>query len=80
MKLLLIAAVLACAALFATRRATPFLRWGIVCAVLGVLLISSAALFAVRGVMYGAVLLGIGACIYGYGRVVRRERFFVSRR
>ncbi|HET7814680.1 MAG TPA: hypothetical protein VFL13_09945 [Candidatus Baltobacteraceae bacterium] len=80
MKMLLLLALLAAgAALIAARKGTPFLRWGIVVAVAGVLLISSAAIFTARGVMYGTVLVAIGLVIYGYGRVFRNERLSLRR-
>lgn len=76
--LLLLAALAAGAALIATRRGTPFLRWGIICVVAGVLLMSSTAIFAARGVKAGAILLVIGVGVYAYGRV-RNERFSLRR-
>jgi hypothetical protein len=76
--LLLLAVLVAGAALFAARKGTPFLRWGIILVVAGVLLISSTAIFAARGVKFGAVLLAIGAAVYAYGRV-RNERLSLRR-
>ena len=80
MKLLLIAAVILGAALLAgTRRETPFIRWGIVAALAGVLLIATSAIFTIRGLAFGAVLAFAGGALYYYGRIARRERLFLSK-
>ena len=78
MKLLLIAAVILGAGLLAgTRRDTPFIRWGILASLAGLLLIITSAIFTVRGVAFGAVLALAGAALYYYGRIARRERLFL---
>ncbi|MFN2449774.1 MAG: hypothetical protein ABR508_08275 [Candidatus Baltobacteraceae bacterium] len=80
MKLLvMLAVVIGGAALFGTRRDTPFLRWGIIVALLGVLLVSTAAIFTARGVLFGGILFVLGAAVYYYGRFVRREQLLVPR-
>jgi hypothetical protein len=80
MKFIAIAAiVLGLGALIGTRRETPFIRWGIVITLAGVLLMSASALFTFRGVTYGIVLALIGVAAYYYGRLVRREQLFLSK-
>ena len=80
MKLLLIAAViLGAGMLFGTRRDTPFMRWGIVGTLAGVLLIAASAIFTVRGVFFGGVLALAGVAVYYYGRLARREQLFITR-
>ena len=80
MKTILIAAiVLGAGLLFGTRRETPFMRWGIVATLAGVLLIATSAIFTVRGVLFGAVLAFAGVCVYYYGRLARREQLFISK-
>lgn len=75
----IIAAVLGAAALLGTRRDTPFIRWGIVIALGGVLLTATSAVFTARGVFFGIVLAALGVSAYYYGRFVRREQLFVSK-
>jgi hypothetical protein len=78
MKILAIAAlVLGAASLFGTSRATPFLRWGIIAMLIGILLIGSAAFFTFRGITFGIALALAGAAIYFYGRAARKERLFL---
>ena len=80
MKLLVIAAlVLGIGSLLGTRRDTPFLRWGIIITLGGILLIASSALFTFRGIMLGIACALVGSLIYFYGRMSRRERLFVSK-
>lgn len=80
MKLFVIlAVVLGAAALFGTRRETPFLRWGIVLALAGVLFMATAALFTARGIFFGIVLALAGVAAYYYGRLVRKESLFVTK-
>lgn len=80
MRLLLIAAVvLAAGMFFGTRRETPFMRWGIVVTLLGVLLIATSAIFTVRGLAAGAILAIAGVAVYYYGRFARREQLFISK-
>ncbi len=80
MKILaLVAIVIGAAALFGTRRETPFMRWGIIVLLAGVLVMSTGAMFTARGVTYGLVLAVCGAGVYYYGRLVRRERLFVAK-
>jgi hypothetical protein len=81
LKLLLGAvAVLIFIALFGTRRETPFMRWGIVGTIAGVALLGSAVFFTLRGVMFGIVLILLGAGVYAFGRVVRKESASAPRR
>ena len=80
MKLLLIAAVVLGAGMLAgTRRETPFIRYGIIAAIAGVLMIAASALFTIRGLAFGAILAFAGVGIYYYGRIARRERLFLSK-
>jgi len=80
-KLIAIAALLLGAGMLAgTRGNTPFIRWGIVIALAGVLLTLTSALFTVRGVAAGTILAAAGVAVYYYGRVARKERLFVPRR
>jgi hypothetical protein len=79
-KIIAIAAiVLGLGALIGTRRDTPFVRWGIILTLAGVLLMAASALFAVRSVIAGIALALIGVGAYYYGRLVRREQLFVSK-
>lgn len=81
MKLIVIAAlVLGAVMLFGTRRDTPFIRWGVIVAMLGVLLTLTTALFTVRGIAFGTILAVAGVALYYYGRVARKERIFISHR
>ncbi len=77
--ILVLALVLGVGALIGTRRDTPFIRWGIVITLAGMLLMVTSALFTFRGVTAGIVLAIAGVCAYYYGRLVRREQLFVSR-
>lgn len=80
MKLIVVVAVLlGLGALFGTRRDTPFMRWGIVIALAGMLLMASSALFTFRGVTFGIVLAFIGVGAYYFGRLVRKEQLFVAK-
>jgi uncharacterized membrane protein len=80
MKLIaLLALVLGAGALIGTRKDTPFLRWGIVVTLLGVLIMATSALFAIRSVWFGIALAVAGVVAYYYGRLVRRESLFVSK-
>lgn len=80
MKLLILAAVvLGAGMLFGTRRDTPFMRWGIVATLIGVLLIATSAIFTVRGILFGAIVAFGGVAIYYYGRIARREQLFISK-
>lgn len=81
MKIIAIAAVvLGLGALIGTRRDTPFIRWGIVITLAGVLVLATSALFTFRGVTFGIVLAVIGVGAYYYGRLVRREQLFVTKK
>lgn len=81
MKILLLFAVLAGGTvLLGNRRERPFISWGVVLAVAGVLLASTTVLFATRSLVAGVVLLAAGAAVYYYGRVVRRERLVLPKR
>jgi len=66
--------------LFATNKNTPFMRWGIVVALTGVVLTLTSTIFTVRGVAFGMILAVAGLAVYYYGRFARKERLFVSRR
>lgn len=81
MKLIaLLAVVLGAGMLLGTRKDTPFIRWGVVIALVGLLLTMTSALFTVRGIAFGTILAVAGVAVYYYGRLVRKERIFVSRR
>ena len=81
MKLIIIAAlVLGVGMLFGTRKDTPFIRWGVIIALAGVLFTLTSAIFTVRGIAFGTVLAVVGVLVYYYGRFARKERIFVSRR
>lgn len=62
-----------------TARQTPFLRWGLILAVLGAVVFMSPVLFAARAVPVGIAFFALGAVAYYYGRFVRGERFFFSK-
>lgn len=80
MKLLVIVAVvLGLGALFGTRRDTPFMRWGILLALAGLLLMLSATFFTFKGVTFGIALALIGVGAYYFGRIVRKEQLFVAK-
>lgn len=80
MKLLVIVAVvLGLGALFGTRRDTPFMRWGIILALAGLVVMLSSTLFAFRAVTIGIVLALIGVGAYYFGRLVRKEQLFVAK-
>ena len=80
MKLIaIVAIVLGAGALLGTRRDTPFMRWGIVAALAGVLLMASSTLFAFRGVTFGIILAIAGVAIYYFGRLARKEQLFVGK-
>lgn len=66
--------------LLATNRNTPFMRWGLVIALAGVLLTLTSTMFTVRGIAFGTILAFAGLVVYYYGRFARKERLFVSRR
>lgn len=66
--------------LFGTRKDTPFIRWGVIIALAGILLTLTSAIFTVRGVAFGTILAVVGVAVYYYGRFARKERIFVSRR
>jgi hypothetical protein len=80
LKIIAIAAiVLGLGALIGTRRDTPFIRWGIIVTLAGVLLMAASALFTFRGVTFGIVLALAGVGAYYYGRLVRKEQLFVAK-
>ncbi|HZZ65236.1 MAG TPA: hypothetical protein VFE17_07055 [Candidatus Baltobacteraceae bacterium] len=80
MKIIAIAAiVLGLGALIGTRRDTPFIRWGIIVTLAGVLLMAASALFTFRGVTFGIALALAGVGAYYYGRLVRKEQLFVAK-
>jgi hypothetical protein len=79
-KFVVIAAiVLGFGMLAGTRKDTPFIRWGVVVALAGVLLTLTSAIFTVRGIAFGSILAVIGVLVYYYGRLVRHERIFVAK-
>lgn len=81
MKIIALAAiVLGLGALVGTRRDTPFIRWGIITTLVGVLLMAASAIFTFRGVTFGIVLAFLGVAAYYYGRLVRREHLFVIKK
>jgi hypothetical protein len=80
MKFIALAAiVLGLVTLVGTRRDTPFIRWGIVIMLGGVLLMAASTVFTFRGVTFGIVLALAGAAAYYYGRLVRKEQIFVAK-
>lgn len=81
MKLIVLAAViLGIGMLAGTRKDTPFIRWGVIIALAGVVLTLTSAIFTVRGVAFGTILAIAGVAVYYYGRFARKERLFVTRR
>lgn len=78
-KLLVIVAV-GVAMLAGTRKDTPFIRWGVIIALIGIVLTLTSAIFTVRGVAVGTILAIVGVGVYYYGRLARKEQIFVSRR
>jgi hypothetical protein len=80
-KFIVIAAVvLGLGMLAGTRRDTPFIRWGVIIALVGILLTFTSAIFTIRGLAFGTILAIVGVAVYYYGRLARKERIFVSRR
>lgn len=77
---IIIALVLGFGMLAGTRKDTPFIRWGVIIALLGLLLTLTSAFFTIRGLAFGTILAIIGVAVYYYGRLARKERIFVSRR
>jgi hypothetical protein len=77
--LVIVAVVLGAGALFGTRRDTPFMRWGIVLALVGLLVMLSSAIFTMRAVTFGIALALIGVGAYYFGRLVRKEQLFVAK-
>lgn len=77
--LVLVAVLLGAGALFGTRRDTPFIRWGIVLALAGLLIMLSTTFFTFRGVTIGIALALIGVGAYYFGRLVRKEQLFVAK-
>jgi hypothetical protein len=71
--------VLGLLALAGTRRDTPFIRWGIIIMLGGVLLMAASAVFTFRGVTFGVALALAGVAAYYYGRLVRKEQLFVAK-
>lgn len=74
------ALLLGIAMLTGTRKDTPFIRWGVIIALTGLLLTLTTAMFTVRGIAFGTVLGVVGVAVYYYGRYARKERIFISRR
>lgn len=80
MKLFVIAAViLGIGMLAGTRKDTPFIRWGVILALVGVLLTFTSAIFTIRGIAFGTILAVVGVLVYYYGRFARHERIFVAK-
>ena len=80
MKLLVIVAVvLGLGMLLGTRKDTPFIRWGVVITLVGILLTLTSAIFTIRGLAFGTILAIIGVAVYYYGRLARKERIFVTK-
>ncbi len=77
--LVIVAVVLGAGALFGTRRDTPFMRWGIILALAGLLVMLSAAFFTFNGLKVGIALALIGVVAYYFGRLVRKEQLFVAK-
>jgi hypothetical protein len=78
--LVLIAVLLGLGMLAGTRKDTPFIRWGVIIALVGLLLTFTSTIFAIRGLAFGTILAVVGVAVYYYGRLARKERIFVSRR
>lgn len=77
--LVIVAVVLGLGALFGTRRDTPFMRWGIILALVGLLIMLSTTFFTFRGLTIGIALALIGVGAYYFGRLVRKEQLFVAK-
>jgi hypothetical protein len=78
--IIIVALVLGIGMLAGTRKDTPFIRWGVVIALVGILLTLTSAIFTIRGLAFGTILEIVGVLVYYYGRFARKERIFVSRR
>jgi hypothetical protein len=78
--LVIVAVVLGLGMLFGTRKDTPFIRFGVIIALVGILLTLTSAIFTIRGLAFGTIVAIAGVLVYYYGRLVRKERIFVSRR
>jgi len=78
--LVIVAVVLGLGMLLGTRKDTPFIRWGVIIALVGILLTLTSAIFTIRGLAFGTILAIVGVAVYYYGRLARKERIFVSRR
>ena len=79
MKFIALAAIVLLLTLVGTRRDTPFIRWGIIIMLGGVLVMAASAIFTFRGVTLGIVLAIAGVAAYYYGRLVRKEQLFVAK-
>lgn len=78
--IVVLAVVLGLGMLAGTRKDTPFIRWGVIIALVGILLTFTSAIFTIRGLAFGTILAIVGVGVYYYGRLARKERIFVSRR
>lgn len=78
--IVIVAVVLGIGMLMGTRKDTPFIRWGVIIALVGILLTLTSAIFTIRGLAFGTILAIVGVGVYYYGRLARKERIFVSRR
>ena len=78
--IVIVAVVLGFGMLAGTRKDTPFIRWGVIIALVGILLTLTSAIFTIRGLAFGTILAIVGVLVYYYGRFARKERIFVSRR
>lgn len=79
MKLLALAAVvLGFGILVGTRKETPFVRWGVILALAGVVLALSSAFFALGSIKIGFFLAVAGVAAYAFGRVIRKERLSIG--
>ncbi len=72
-------AIIGIAFLTRTSRNTPFLRYGLIVALLGSLVFVSPVLFAARAIPLGLAFFVAGSIVYYYGRLFRGERFFLSK-
>ncbi len=81
MKLIaVVAIVLGIGILAGTRKDTPFIRWGVLFALAGVVIAFTSVLFTFGSIKIGLALALAGIAAYAFGRVVRKERLFVTRR
>jgi hypothetical protein len=57
-----------------------FIRWGVLLALIGIVLTFTLGRLLIGSFRVGAVLILVGIGLYYYGRFARKERIFISRR